>query len=64
MFARYWINECQNCEFQDQCTSGKERRISRWEHEYLVDEMRSRLGRDPDPMTLRRCTVEHLRLAL
>ena len=56
---RYWINECQNCEFQDQCTSGKERRISRWEHEYLVDEMRSRLGRDPDPMTLRRCTVEH-----
>ena len=25
----------------------------------MVDEMRSRLGRDPDPMTLRRCTVEH-----
>ena len=56
---RYWINECQNCELQHQCTSGKERRISRWEHEHLVDEMRSRLGRDPDPMTLRRCTVEH-----
>ena len=26
----------------------------------MMDEMGNRLGRDPDPMTLRRCTVEHL----
>jgi hypothetical protein len=57
--ARYWINECQHCPLQPRCTSGKERRITRWEHEHLVDAMRDRLKRDPDPMTLRRCTVEH-----
>lgn len=57
--ARYWINECQHCPLQRRCTSGKERRITRWEHEHLVDDMRDRLKRDPDPMTLRRCTVEH-----
>lgn len=57
--ARYWINECQHCPLQRRCTSGKERRVTRWEHEHLVDAMRDRLKRDPDPMTLRRCTVEH-----
>ena len=43
------------------CPSGKERRITRWDHEHLVDHLRDRLKRDPDPdpMTLRRCTVEH-----
>ena len=56
---RYWINDCQYCPLQHRCTSGKERRITRWEHEHLIDEMRQRLGRDPDAMTLRRCTVEH-----
>ena len=56
---RYWINDCQHCPLQRRCTSGKERRITRWEHEHLVEEMRERLSRDPDPMTLRRCTVEH-----
>ena len=56
---RYWINDCQHCPLQRRCTSGKERRITRWEHEHLVDAMRERLSRDPDPMTLRRCTVEH-----
>ena len=56
---RYWINDCQYCPLQPRCPSGKERRISRWEHEDLVDEMRQRLSRDPDPMTLRRCTVEN-----
>ena len=56
---RYWINDCQHCPLQPRCTSGKERRITRWEHEGLVEEMRLRLGRGPDPMTLRRCTVEH-----
>jgi hypothetical protein len=56
---RYWINECQTCPLQSKCTTGTERRVTRWEHEHLVDDMRDRLKRDPDPMTLRRCTVEH-----
>ena len=56
---RYWINECQTCPLQSRCTTGTERRITRWEHEHLIDAMRERLSRDTDPMTLRRCTVEH-----
>uniref|UniRef100_A4WYH0 Transposase DDE domain-containing protein n=1 Tax=Cereibacter sphaeroides (strain ATCC 17025 / ATH 2.4.3) TaxID=349102 RepID=A4WYH0_CERS5 len=57
---RYWVNDCQTCPIQRRCTSGTERRITRWEHEPLIDAMRERLARDPDPMTLRRCTVEHV----
>ncbi|GAH13654.1 unnamed protein product, partial [marine sediment metagenome] len=28
---RYWTNVCQRCAIKDQCTTGKERRITRWE---------------------------------
>ena len=56
---RYWTNECQHCPVQSRCTTGKERRITRWEYEHLVDEMRDRLRSPSDPMTLRRSTVEH-----
>ncbi len=56
---RYWTNECQHCPVQSRCTTGKERRITRWEYEHLVDEMRDRLRSTSDPMTLRRSTVEH-----
>jgi hypothetical protein len=56
---RYWINGCKTCPLRTDCTTGNERRISRWEHEHLVDEMSGRLDRDPGDMTLRRCTVEH-----
>lgn len=56
---RYWTNECQTCPLQSRCTTGTERRITRWEHEHLIDAMRERLSRDTDPTTLRRCTVEH-----
>lgn len=56
---RYWINECQTCPLQSRCTTGTERRITRWEYEHLIDAMREKLSRDTDPMTLRRCTVEH-----
>jgi len=56
---RYWTNLCQTCEIKARCTTGKERRITRWEHEHLVDEMRDRMSRDPALMSLRRSTVEH-----
>ncbi|AGT11045.1 IS1182 family transposase [Paracoccus aminophilus] len=56
---RYWINACQSCPLKSRCTTGTERRITRWEHEHLIDAMHERLSRDTDPMTLRRCTVEH-----
>ena len=56
---RYWANVCQTCPVKARCTTGKERRITRWEHEHLVDEMRDRVSRDPTLMALRRSTVEH-----
>ena len=44
---RYWINNCQTCVLRQRRTTGTERRITRWEHEHLVDDMLARLGRDP-----------------
>ena len=55
---RNWLNGCKGCPLRSNCTTGNERRISRWEREDLVDDMDSRLGRDPDFMTLHRCIVE------
>jgi hypothetical protein len=40
-------------------SSGPERRISRWEHEAVLEAVQARLDRNPDKMRLRRQTVEH-----
>ena len=42
------------------CTTGRERRISRWEHEDILDVVQQRLDGAPQAMTLRRQTVEHV----
>jgi hypothetical protein len=42
-----------------QCTTGTERRISRWEHEAVLERVQARLDRDPDRMRVRRQTAEH-----
>ena len=34
---RYWTNVCRDCAFKPRCTSGKERRITRWEHEHVLE---------------------------
>lgn len=36
----YWTTMCGDCSLKPQCTSGKERRIKRWEHEAVIDAMR------------------------
>ncbi|MEM9477723.1 MAG: IS1182 family transposase [Pseudomonadota bacterium] len=56
---RYWTTSCLNCPMKARCTTGRERRISRWEHEQLVDEMQERINDNPNLMSLRRSTVEH-----
>jgi Transposase DDE domain len=56
---RYWTNACQACALKDQCTPGKERRISRWEHETLLEAVQQRLDENPQAMRTRRETVEH-----
>jgi transposase len=55
----YWTTRCADCPLKAHCTSGKERRIKRWEHEAVIDAMQARLDRKPDAMRIRRATVEH-----
>ena len=56
---RYWTTACQGCAIKGRCTTGKERRISRWEHEAVLEAVQARLDRNPDKMRVRRQTVEH-----
>ncbi len=57
---RYWSTaSCLACSIKRQCTPSKERRITRWEHEHLVDEVQQRLDANPEAMRTRRETVEH-----
>ena len=56
---RYWTKACGTCAIIHQCTTGKQRRITRWEHEDVLDEMQRRLDEEPEKMRLRRQTVEH-----
>jgi transposase len=55
----YWTPVCPQCPLKEKCTTGKERRISRWEHEAVLEAAQDRLDRNPDMMTVRRSTVEH-----
>ena len=57
--ARYWTSNCGACALKSKCTTGKERRVTRWVREEVLDAMRDRLDRRPDMMRLRRDTVEH-----
>lgn len=59
IIRRYWSSSCVRCAMKTQCTTGKERRISRWEHEVILDELEDRMEREPDMMKVRRSTVEH-----
>jgi len=56
---RYWTTACQACALKGKCTTGKERRISRWEHEAVLEAVQARLDRNPDKMRVRRQIVEH-----
>ena len=56
---RYWSSNCQRCALKDQCTPSAQRRVSRWEHESVLDAMQTRLDQAPEMMRIRRQTVEH-----
>jgi len=57
---RYWdLASCRACAIKSRCTTSKERRITRWEHEAVIDAMQERLDRAPKSMRIRRATVEH-----
>jgi len=56
---RYWSSACPKCAIKSQCTPSDYRRITRWEHEQVLDDMQRRLDRTPQAARLRRQTVEH-----
>jgi len=55
----YWATVCQTCPIKHHCTPSKERRLSRWEHEDVLERVQQRLEDNPDKMATRRETVEH-----
>jgi transposase len=57
--TRYWSSACGGCALKAQCTTGKERRISRWEHEAVLERAENRLKKKPEMMQARRSLVEH-----
>jgi transposase len=57
---RYWSSACPRCPLKARCTPGDYRRVTRWEHEAILETMQRRLDRKPDAMTLRRRTIEHV----
>jgi len=59
VLRNYWTTECQTCAIKDRCTTGKERRIKRWEHEQVLEAVQRRLDEHPEKMRMRRETVEH-----
>ncbi|MGH8578853.1 MAG: IS1182 family transposase [Gammaproteobacteria bacterium] len=56
---RYWSSACPHCPIKSQCTTGDYRRVSRWEHEEVLDAVQARLDKEPERMRARRATVEH-----
>src|SRR5208282_802950 len=58
---RYWSTAaCSSCKIKSKCTTSKEeRRVTRWAHEHLVEEVQRRLDANPGAMRTRRETVEH-----
>ena len=59
VLRRYRTSACQRCPIKRECTTGKERLISRWEHEHVLEAVQKRLDRNPQAMRQRRETAEH-----
>jgi len=56
---RYWSSNCKQCTIKEKCTPSKQRRVTRWEREDVLESMQTRLDLTPDSMRIRRQTVEH-----
>lgn len=56
---KYWSSNCPSCAMKGRCTTGKNRRVARWEHEHVVEALDARLEREPERMRIRRSTAEH-----
>ncbi len=56
---KYWSSHCPNCPIKAQCATSAYRRVSRWEHEAVLEAAAARLEQELERMCLRRETVEH-----
>jgi transposase len=59
LLRHYWTTKCPDCPLKAKCTPAKLRRITRWEHEGVLDAVQRRLDQQPDAMLVRRQTAEH-----
>lgn len=50
---------CGDCSLKKRCTTGKNRRVKRWDHGSVLEKMQTALDQTPDTMTIRAQTVEH-----
>ncbi len=55
----YWSSKCQSCTLKTQCTPSTNRRVRRWEHEAVLEEVQRQLNQAPEMMRVRKRTVEH-----
>jgi len=53
----YSSSHCQSCELKAQCTPSTQRRVRRWEHESVLENMQYRLDQAPEMMHIRKQTV-------
>jgi DDE family transposase len=58
--SRYWSSNCGVCAMKAMCTPSKQRRITRWEHEAVIEAMQRRLDEMPNAIRVRRSIVEHV----
>jgi transposase len=56
---RYWTMACHGCLLKSRCTTAPQRRITRWEHEDVLEAVQRRLDLNPGAMRQRREVVEH-----
>jgi len=56
---RYWSSACVRCPIRSWCTTSDYRRVSRWEHEQVIERVEARIKQHPEMMRVRRATVEH-----
>lgn len=56
---KYWSSNCQSCPLKAKCTTGKHRRVTRWQHEATLDALDKRMADNVEMMKIRKSTVEH-----
>ena len=56
---RYCTMACHGCPLKSRCTTAPQRRITRWEHEDVLEAVQRRLDLNPGAMRQRREVVEH-----